>query len=251
MVIHPVGEWAEGFTHPGNNGEAMVLIHGFTGHPGHWRPIAETLNSAGYTVAVPRLTGHGTNEIDLSETGATEWLASAAAAVAGVSEHRRIHLVGLSMGGMLAILLARPTGAASIVTINAPVITRDLKVLAAPLAHRVVPWTIAQGAASPDPELAHLWTPYARHPTRAVAELTRVVRRAWVAAARLRRPALVIQSRADETVNPRSGPLLAKRLDARLVWLDTSRHNAILDPARTEVVEAIIEHLTRLRPTRH
>jgi pimeloyl-ACP methyl ester carboxylesterase len=50
----------------------------------------------------------------------------------------------------------------------------------------------------------------------------------------------VIQSRTDEIVRPISGRILARRLHGRLMWLEDARHNAILDPARHLIHEAVI-----------
>jgi carboxylesterase len=232
-----------GFALTGNSGEAVVMLHGFTGHPGHWEPMADFLSERGHTVIAPRLAGHGTSPADLATTTADDWLLSARRAIDAVADHRHVHLVGLSLGGLLGILLATPTAASSLTTINSPVFTRDYKVALAPLARYWVDATPAAEAPPPDHQLAHLWTPYAIIPTGAVAELVRVVRRSYVAAGRLRRPSLVIQSRTDETVRPGSGPILARRLGGRLMWLEKARHNAILDPARTLIHQAVADHV--------
>lgn len=240
-----MSDWAAPIHRQGTTGEAAVLIHGFTGHPGHWHPLAEVLSERGHTVIAPRLAGHGTSPVDLGSTGADDWVASARTAAGTVADHRRIHLVGLSMGGMVAILLARPTAAATITTINAPVRVSDRRALLAPYFHRLVPSTQAGADSVPDPDLAHLWSPYAAYPTVAVAGLVAIVRSGWRAAGRVRRPSLVIQSRADTIVRPVSGPRLAKRLGADLLWLDTARHNAILDPERTLIHEAVVSMVER------
>lgn len=238
-----ISDWANPIHRDGTSGEAVVLIHGFSGHPGHWLPMAEALTARGHTVVAPRLPGHGTTPADLATATAEQWLAATLEAAQSVRDHARIHLVGLSMGGMLAILAARPTAAHSLVTINAPVRTQDRKVALAPLLRRLVPETMAEPALSPDPALDYLWSPYPTHPTAAVVELVRVVRRGWKEAKRLRRPSLVVQSRTDETVLPSSGSRLARRLRARILWLDDCRHNALLDPCRPLVHQATIDHI--------
>lgn len=235
-------EWAAPIERQGTGGEAAILmIHGFGGHPGHWIPTADVLSERGHTVVAPRLAGHGTTPEDLATTTLEDWLTSGREAVDSVAgSHRRIHLVGLSMGGLVAILLAEQTAASTITTINAPVLTRDHRATLAPLARRWMESTPAAYVPCPDPALDHLWSPYPVNPTAAVAELVRAVRLAWVAAGRLRRPSLVIQSRTDEIVRPVSGRILARRLEARLMWLEHARHNAILDPARDLIHEAVV-----------
>jgi len=154
--------------------------------------------------------------------------------------------VGLSLGGLLSILAAGPTAAASLVTINSPVLLRRTRAYLAPLARRFVPSYPAEVDPPPDPDLADLWTPHDRHSTAAVAELVETIGRAWVAAGRLRRPALVAQSRDDTTVRPVSGRLLAARLGGRLEWI-SGAHNALLDPSRDRLHELVLDHLESVR----
>jgi esterase/lipase len=111
--------------------------------------------------------------------------------------------------------------------------------------HRVVPrsqWPPTNRSAV-DPEAAALWLTYPAYPTRSAAELLRLSRQAYQQAATLSVPALVIHSRTDETVHPDSGPLLARALSGRLLWLERSRHNALLDGERDRIHEAILGHL--------
>jgi carboxylesterase len=238
-------DWTAPFRREGRTGEAVVLFHGYTGHPGHCTPLGEALAEAGHTVVAPRLAGHTGNAEDMADVTWRDWMSSARSAAESVSEHRRVHLVGLSMGGLLAILLARPLAAASITTVNAPILVRDTRMYLAPLARHFVEWVPAADIVVPDSQLDHLWAPTPLHSTAAVAGLVAVVRHAWRAAGRLRRPSLVIQSRVDEAVRPVSGRLLAWRLGGHLVWVDT-RHNAFLDPGRPLVHDAVLSHITRL-----
>ncbi len=83
---------AAAFRLEGSNGEAVVLIHGYTGTPAHFRPSAKELNAAGFTVVAPRLAGHGTSMEDMATTTARDWVESAQQAVATVSDHDRLHL---------------------------------------------------------------------------------------------------------------------------------------------------------------
>lgn len=247
-MVEPATDWEQPIDRRGTSGEAVVLVHGFSGHPGHWLPAAEVLSERGHSVMAPRLPGHGTSPEDLAARTWQEWLAAVEEAIGKVSDHRRIHLVGLSMGGMLAILAATSMPTYSLTTINTPVVMRDPKVFLAPLLRSVVPSTPATMVPPPDPDLAHLWRPYAVNPTGAVTELMKVVRRGWKAGGRLRRHTLVIQSRSDEVVHPVSGRLLAGRLGGNLLWLQHARHNAILDPSRSVIHRAVIGQVEPARP---
>jgi carboxylesterase len=87
--------------------EAVLVIHGFTGWPGELAFLGERLSGAGLAVSIPRLPGHGTNAHDFMQTGWRDWLRAATDAYLELAAgHPRVHLVGFSMGGLLAILLA-------------------------------------------------------------------------------------------------------------------------------------------------
>ena len=51
---------AEGFEFQGDNGKAVLLLHGYTGSASEMRPLGEYLHKHGYTVLCPLLPGHGT-----------------------------------------------------------------------------------------------------------------------------------------------------------------------------------------------
>src|SRR5512147_3178945 len=86
---------------------ACLLIHGFTGTPKEMRWMGEFLNRHGYTCLGIRLTGHATNPEDMIRSNWTDWVASVEDGyhlLRGFADH--IYLVGLSMGGALALLMS-------------------------------------------------------------------------------------------------------------------------------------------------
>ncbi len=234
------------FQLPGDNGEAVVAIHGFTGIPGHWRLAAEVLNQHGYTVIAPLLPGHGTSVSDMERHGAADWLRAVVDAAVSVKGHRRVHLAGLSLGGLLAILAAGPTNAATISTISAPLRFRHKSIYLAPLLHHFRPYT--PWPPSPPPselETAELLLTYPGFPTKKAADLLVVARHARKAARRLRRPGLVVHSAVDETADPRSGIKLARLLGpgTQTLWLTSSGHNALLDKERDLIYTALLNRI--------
>jgi len=86
---------------------AVLLIHGFTGHPGELHFLADRIHRSGATVSVPRLPGHGTNREDFLRTGWREWLDSAVEHYLDLSSrHSAVYVGGLSMGGVISLILA-------------------------------------------------------------------------------------------------------------------------------------------------
>lgn len=247
--FHPL---AAPFHHVGSNGQAVVLVHGFTGVPAHFRPLGRYLHDRGYTVLAPLLAGHGSSPADMALTRGDDWIHAAEEAVESVARaHDTVHLVGLSMGGLISILIGARGTISTISTINAPVTFRDKRIHLTPFLHRLRPMVHWPEEEPPDldPEVADLWLPSRSHPTRAAADLLSISRRAHGVATTVTSPTLVIQSLADETVDPRSGRQLAEAFgeDCRLVWLRRSIHNALLDSERDLIHRAVLERIAENR----
>src|ERR1700689_918328 len=86
------------------DGEPVLLLHGFTGHWRHWKPVLEDL-TARYEVIAPTLSGHkGGPAYDNGRR-----LEKGAGAGASLEQHLDTlgvgpaHIVGNSMGGSLAL----------------------------------------------------------------------------------------------------------------------------------------------------
>ena len=113
---------------------AVLIIHGYTGAPFEMSYLAERLNKAGFTVSVPRLPGHGTNGRDFLESGWKDWLRACVDAYLNLKAHyKTVYIIGLSMGGVLTILLAAKFKPEKI-TLAAPVVkVSDWRIRIAPL----------------------------------------------------------------------------------------------------------------------
>jgi carboxylesterase len=85
---------------------AALLLHGFTGSPWELEPVGDSLAARGFHVHCPRLPGHGTTPEAMLFAGMTEWLATASQSLEAMRGARRLVVVGLSMGALLAMVLA-------------------------------------------------------------------------------------------------------------------------------------------------
>ena len=91
----------------GTNGAAVILIHGLTGMPNEMRFLANFLHRSGYTILCPRLAKHGGPLKVLKYAKWQEFYHSAREAFMRAREsHKIIFAAGLSMGALLALLLA-------------------------------------------------------------------------------------------------------------------------------------------------
>lgn len=98
------------FDLPGGS-PAVLCLHGLTGTPYIWRPLAAALAAAGHRVKAPRLVGHGMTPGLLRHTRFADWLGTARRAFDELARtHDPIFVVGHSMGALAAITLAHERG---------------------------------------------------------------------------------------------------------------------------------------------
>ncbi len=84
-----------------------LLLHGLTGMPNEMRSIKKALDSLGLDVECPMLAGHGATHKELLDTGWKDWLESARKALTELSGRcDQTYVGGLSMGGLMPVILA-------------------------------------------------------------------------------------------------------------------------------------------------
>jgi pyruvate dehydrogenase E2 component (dihydrolipoamide acetyltransferase) len=88
----------------GQDGDVVLLVHGFGGDRNSWLFLQEPL-AARYRVYALDLPGHGTSAKDVGD-GSAEVLADAVTGVLDALGADRAHLVGHSMGGAIALTVA-------------------------------------------------------------------------------------------------------------------------------------------------
>lgn len=88
--------------------KAVLCLHGFSGYPGELALPAKRLFEAGFDVFVPRYPGHGTDGEDFLSTGAKDWIGEAEDMLLDLNkQYADVSLVGHSMGGAIAVILAK------------------------------------------------------------------------------------------------------------------------------------------------
>jgi carboxylesterase len=228
----PVMPGAEAFTHDGGS-TGVLLCHGFTGSPQSLRPWAEYLAAAGLSVSLPRLPGHGTTWQEMARTRWEDWYAEVDRAFDLLQARcADMFVMGLSMGGCLALRLAELRGDAvrGLVLVN-PSITADTRLfLLAPVLKLFVP--SLKGIASDIKNDQAAEAGYDRVPVKAAATLPGLWRLTQQHLSELKLPILAYRSVTDHVVGPASMKLLeqsvlAGQLEVR--ELADSYHVATLD----------------------
>jgi carboxylesterase len=209
--------------------------------------LGATLHDSGYTVVAPLYPGHGTRVEDMPHSGWRDWVGAATEELFGLHEsHPRVHLMGLSMGGLIAVLLAATTELATITTVNAPIRVRS-RVIG--VARRVGRFRTITRSGSWDPpadEAADFYHQYDDTPLASLHDLHQLMRAAERALPQVHQPALVVQSLRDPTVDPESAEVIYEELGSkrkRIIWLEGDRHVATLDTVRHGLEAALLDHL--------
>lgn len=118
----------ESFLFPAEGKEiGVLLIHGFTGTTAELRPLGKHLHAEGYTVHAPLLKGHGVSPEKMACTTWVDWWVSAREGYERLKQEgcQQIVVMGLSMGGLLALKIAQYQPVIGIATLCAPIKVRD------------------------------------------------------------------------------------------------------------------------------
>ncbi len=193
---------------------AVLLIHGYTGCPGELEFLADALFRAGHTVCVPRLPGHGTDRADFMATGAADWIRRARDAYIELhAEYGRVRIVGHSMGGAIATILAADYAPDRVALLAPALDLSDTRIWLTPFIGLLAP-VVLQGNPPPpedaEGERLRLHTEYRGDLlVRQAGHLVRIVRAARKALPRVRSRILVITGENDAAVPASVGVRMA------------------------------------------
>lgn len=214
-----------------------LLLHGFPGSPAEVRELGVYLGQQGVSVVAPCLPGFGERPESLQGVRWGDWLRAAVQGLRQLRERCRwVYAAGLSMGAMLSLYLAAEVPLQGIALLSPAVALRNPLSRLIPLARYLVRWyNVGPDSDLVDPAAPQRQWYYSRVPGAAVGEMYRLLRSAWRVAPDVRTPALLIQSRGDAVLRPEGAVALLRRLgtsDKRLVWLERSGHNILVDAER-------------------
>lgn len=241
---------AEPFFFPGGR-TGCLLIHGFTGAPKEMRWMGEYLAEKGYTTLGVRLAGHATRPADMLRVRWQDWVASVEDGyhlLRGTAEH--IFVIGLSMGGVLALIHASRHPVAGLITMSTPyALPKDWRLPYLQWLHRLQP-AVQKGPPdwrNPEAALDHI--DYPNYPTRAIVELRDLLAEARQSIPQVRAPALLVHSRGDAGVLPENAEKIYAQLGSankHMLWVENSGHVIPRDPERQRVFQAAHEFIQRV-----
>jgi carboxylesterase len=201
----------------------VMLVHGFTGTPADMRPLAELLHGLGANCHVPMQRGMATEITTLPTMTAEVWRSSMLEAWAEhTSRYRRTVLIGYSMGGSSAILMAADTPPDLLILIAPFVKINDRRAVFLPIAKRMMKdiqlftnvdfanprvqswFDIAlPGLDIADPEVQRQIKHESGVPPVVIAELQALGNKAYKAARQVEAPVVILQGHEDDVVHRR------------------------------------------------
>jgi carboxylesterase len=235
----------------GTANKAVLIIHGYTGITGDFFPLARQLNDRGYTVSLPRLPGHGTNRKDFMTTGARDWILHAEESYRDLrARYEDVSIIGLSMGGVIALLLSARYSPRKTVLMAPAMAVRNKMFYLTPYLGRFLGPMKAEWQPEPDAteSMIFLGSEYwaVDIPSQA-AQLRKVQKIAARELSRIGNPLLIMVSETDETVPPEAAQVIKKGLPpecpVETVLLHDSHHVLVTGNEKDMVLEKAVSWL--------
>jgi carboxylesterase len=226
----------------------VLLLHGFGDTPQTLALLARRLRKSGYSVLAPLLPGHGRSMEAFGKSRASDWIAAARDAYSDMrTRHETVSVVGLSMGGALAALIAGEQYEIPALVLIAPYLGMPMLLRVAAATHLL--WGRFAGelnARNPqsihDPIEREKNLAYGAVTGRELHELWGVVRRSRRALTNVRSPTIIIQSREDPRCPPEVAEFALNALgsaEKTLVWTEGAGHIITVDYGRERVFSEV------------
>ncbi|MFN2216854.1 MAG: alpha/beta hydrolase [Anaerolineales bacterium] len=249
---------AEPFFLPGKgkNGDiGCLLIHGFTGAPKEMRWMGEYLNDRGYTCLGVRLNGHATKPEDMIRSRYKDWMLSVEDGynlLKGSTSH--IFLIGLSMGGILSLLMSTRLKVNGVFAMSTPFqLPDDPRLKFIKLISKFIKYLPKNNEAPDsgwfDKKAFAEHVSYPQNPVRSIAELKSLLEVMRAALPEIRVPVFLVFSRNDVYVIKDSMKQIYDHLgcnDKEMMWVEGSGHVVTREPAKEAVFEAAVKFIERV-----
>lgn len=228
----------------------VLNLHGFTSSLDCVNGLNPYIEALGLPYRMPVLRGHMQTPEALVGVTWRDWYADADAALRDLlTEAEKAVVVGLSMGGLVALQLAaeHPDQVDAIALVAAalklrnPLAPGNALAFLQPVVRKLVRWWPMPPNYA-DKELEKYDTNYDRAPMDAILSFLEYTTYIEGRLPEVRAPALIIQSHKDQTVDPKSAQIIRDRIastDKRIVWFEQSHHEMMRDLEREKVFETI------------
>ncbi len=234
-----------------------LLLHGFSGMPIGLGELANHIEKLGLPYRSPTLRGHGANTPNaLLDVKWTDWISDAEKAMSEVLEEtEKVTIIGHSMGGMIALILAAKYsnkidsiivagGSTKIVSPFGP--GRPLNFLAPIVLRLKSKWDLKP--VFTDPNSVRNDTGYEWVPTITFLQLFELIKETQKRLPEVTVPTLILHSKNDSSNSPDGARILYSSISTpvekkRLVWFEKTEHVMFLDCEEEVIIKTVIEFI--------
>ncbi len=259
QVMSKIQSGGEPFLYQGDTGIGVLLVHGWTSAPQEFFDLGKHLAEKGHAVLGVRLPGHATRPADLNRIRWRDW---SAAVEDGYSLLEptcdRIFVMGLSLGGALALLLATSRPVAGVVAMATPYEVppqpsiRWLRYLLPVL--RPISALLRYFPKPPindykDQQAYQDHVSYSVFPIRSVPEVVGLLQRLREQLPTVRAPVLLMHAVEDRGVSPDNARSIFSQVgsdEKELVWIENSGHVLTIEPAREQVYDMAADFIEQM-----
>jgi esterase/lipase len=227
--------------------ELCIIIHGFAGNPWEVEPLAYALEKKGYEVMTPLLPGHSLDKAKMEKITSLNWITMIEKIVKqAIEENKKIHMIGFSMGSMIASIMASRYEISTLVLLSPPVYVLTPSVLKTRLG-RFFQHTEKKRSVSVHPSPKN--QPFIRSiPVYNLFQFQKIVRQAKKIFRHISIPICIIHGLKDEIVDPRSSQWIFRTvstIEKELHHLPLSKHHICRDCEIDTVVKIVENFLKR------
>ncbi|MBM4395946.1 MAG: alpha/beta fold hydrolase [Deltaproteobacteria bacterium] len=231
----------------------VLVLHGFTSHVHCVDPLVRPLDAENLPYRFPILRGHGTRFEDMVGTTWKDWYADGEAALLDLSrEVDKVVVVGLSMGGLVALDLAAKhrDKVAGVVTVAAAVRFADPLSVLTPMLSKLVKFWPSPNAYNDEELKRRENRNYPKFSTAAFQSLREYAAYVPDVLSFVKAPILILQARKDTVVAPSAAKLIHEKVSSKekqLMWFDKCNHEMLLDCEAPAVIDAVMGFVRRVR----
>jgi len=226
-----------------------LLIHGFTSCPFEMRLLAKNLQKKEYTVRVPLISGHGVSPYILKKTKWYDWFESAKKELFLLRKQcKKIFVIGLSMGGTLALHLAAHYEVDGVAVLAPGLYLKNKFARLSDIIYPILKFS--EKNSTPDIKANVKTISYNKIPVKSISELLKLFRHVKNDLPDIYAPALIIYSKFDHVVDSKSSIIIYKKISSRekrILELNQSYHILTLDVEKEKVfreIEIFIKQLS-------
>jgi len=232
-----------------NSSKGCLLLHGFTSCTFELQLLGDHLQNEGYTVSIPLLPGHGTSPKDLKGRSWMEWYESGKKALFELRKTcDTVYVVGLSMGGSIALHLSAHYEVDGIVALAPGLFLKNKLSFLSHILHPFYPYS--KKWSGPDIKAEVETITYDKIPVKSLSELLHMFRHLRDDLTDINAPILIIYAKQDHVIDGKSAQEIYKKVSSnnkRILRLKKSYHIITLDIEKEQVFRETINFLKSLK----